>query len=134
MQGLPSTIKVRKKVWAAIGGPIDLRAALIKGSRELFWVLAGKFALMGANAVVMLFLTTRLDLKTYGLLVLTISGQLLISRLLMMGVGTGMVRLTTTPELRSRREEVVTAGLITIASASGVLIVLALLALPVLCT
>ena len=129
-QGVPSTIKAKNKLWAAIGGPINFRA-LIKGSRELSWVLGGKFALMGANAVVMLFLAKRLDLKTYGLLVLTISGQLLISRLLMMGVDGGMVRLTTTPELRSRNAEVVTAGLVTIAGASGILIVLALLSLTV---
>ena len=107
----------------------DLRAALSKGGRELFWVLAGKFALMGANAVVMLFLTKRLDLTTYGLLVLTISGQLLISRLLMMGVDVGMVRLTTTPELRSRNAEVVTAGYVTIATASVVLLLLGTLLL-----
>jgi O-antigen/teichoic acid export membrane protein len=119
-------------LWAAVGGPINFRAALSKGGRELFWVLAGKFALMGANAVVMLFLAKRLDLKTYGLLVLTISGQLLISRLLMMGVDAGLVRLTTTPELRSRNAEVVTAGYVTIAFASGVLVVLALVLLPVL--
>ena len=131
-QAVPSTINTKRKMWAAIGGPIDFRAALTKSSRELFWVLAGKFALMGANAVVMLFLAKRLDLKTYGLLVLTISGQLLISRLLMMGVDAGMVRLTTTPELRSRKAEVVTAGLVTIACASGVLLILGLLSWPVL--
>ncbi|HKG62265.1 MAG TPA: hypothetical protein VKB05_21070 [Pyrinomonadaceae bacterium] len=129
---MQTSIKAKQKLWAAIGGPIDFRAALTKGSRELFWVLAGKFALMGSNAVVMLFLARRLDLKTYGLLVLTISAQLLISRLLMMGVDAGMVRLTTTPELQSRNAEVVTAGFVTIASASGILIVLALLSLPVL--
>jgi len=127
-----NSIKAKQKLWAAIGGPINLREGLSKGSRELFWVLAGKFALMGSNAVVMLFLAKRLDLKTYGLLVLTISGQLLISRLLMVGVDAGMVRLTTTPELRSRNDEVVTAGFVTIAFASGVLIVLALLSLLVL--
>lgn len=131
-QALPSTIKAKNKLWAAVGGPINLRAALTKSGRELFWVLAGKFALMGANAVVMLFLAKRLDLKTYGLLVLTISGQLLISRLLMMGVDAGLVRLTTTPELRSRNHEVVTAGFVTIACASGVLLILGLLSLLLL--
>ena len=132
MQALSSTARAKEKLWAAIGGPIDLRAALTKGSRELFWVLAGKFSLMGSNAVVMLFLAKRLDLKIYGLLVLTISAQLLISRLLMMGVDAGMVRLTTTPELRERNDEVVTAGYVTIACASVVLLVLAILSLPVL--
>ena len=118
---MQSTIKTKQKMWAAIGGPIDLS-----------WVLAGKFALMGSNAVVMLFLARRLDLKTYGLLVLTISAQLLISRLLMIGVDAGMVRLTTTPDLQSRNAEVVTAGFVTIATASLILIALALLSLPVL--
>lgn len=132
MQALPSTIKTKDKLWAAIGGPIDFRAALTKSSRELFWVLAGKFALMGANAIVMLFLAKRLDLITYGLFVLTISGQLLISRLLMMGVDSAMVRLTMIPELKPRSQEVVTAGLIFMAYTSGALVVAMLIAIPVL--
>ena len=131
-QALTSTIRVKNKLWAAIGGPINFRAALTKGSRELFWVLAGKFALMGSNAVVMLFLAKRLDLKIYGLFVLTISGQLLFSRLLMLGVDAGMVRLTTTVDLQSRTDEVVTAGYVTIACASSTLIVLGFLSLPLI--
>lgn len=132
MQALPSSIKAKDKLWAAVGGPIDFRAALTKSSRELFWVLAGKFALMGSNAIVMLFLAKRLDLITYGLFVLTISGQLLISRLLMMGVDSAMVRLTTIPELKPRSQEVVTAGLIFMAYTSGALVVAMLIAVPVL--
>jgi O-antigen/teichoic acid export membrane protein len=133
-QALPSTVNPNKKfsLGAAIGGPVSLWATVTKDGGELSWVLAGKFALMSGNAVVMLFLANRLELQTYGLLVITISCQLLISRLLMMGVDSGMVRLTTVPELRSRDKEVVTAGLVSMACTSGALLVLALLAVPVL--
>ena len=130
-QALPSTLKAKEKLWTAIGGPIDFRAVLTKDTRELFWVFAGKFALMGSNAVVMLFLAKWLDLKTYGLFVLTISGQLLISRVLMMGVDSAMVRLTMIPELRSRSQEVVRAGLVFMTYTSGALVVVLLAGIPV---
>lgn len=94
-----------------------------KAGSELSWVIAGKLALMGSNAAVMLFLANRLTLDTYGLLVLTISGQLLISRLLLLGVDSGMVRLTAVPDLRSRAHEVVGAGLAIIACTTAVLLV-----------
>lgn len=131
-QARPSTIEAKKKLWAAIGGPLDLWSAVSRGGGELSWVLAGKLALMGANAAVMLFLANRLQLNTYGLLVLTISGQLLISRLLLLGVDSGMVRLTGVPELRSHSQEVVTAGLVIIACTSGVLLVATVLIVPFL--
>ena len=130
-QALPSTIQAKNRLWAAIGGPVGL-STLSKGGGELLWVLAGKFALMGANAAVMLFLAKRLDLKTYGLLVITISAQLLISRMLMMGVDGGMVRIMATPDLRSREPEVVTAGLMVMICTSGALLLVWLLALPLL--
>ena len=82
---------------------------------------------MGANAAVMLFLAERLDLQTYGLLVITISGQLLISRVLLLGVDVGMIRLIATPDLRSREREVVTAGLVIIVCTSVALLVVSLL-------
>ena len=103
-----------------------------KGGSELSWVLAGKFALMGANAAVMLFLANRLALQTYGLLVITISCQLLISRCLMMGVDAGMVRLTTVPELRSSAKQLVAAGLVVMACTSGAFLAIALLAMPLI--
>ena len=131
-QAVNSTIKARNRLWAAVGGSIRLWSTLSKSSGELVWVLAGKFALMGANAAVMLFLAELLDLNTYGLLVITISGQLLISRLLMMGVDSAMVRLTTIPELESRSREVVTAGLVFMAFTSAALIGVMLLGIPVL--
>lgn len=113
-----------------MGGPNDLWSTVSKGGGELSWVFAGKFSLMGANAALMLFLATRLDLNTYGLLVLTISAQLLISRLLLIGVDSGMVRLTAVPELRSRTPQLVAAGLVVIAGTSGVLLVAILFAIP----
>ena len=133
-QVLSSTTKAKQRFrfWAASGGPVGLWSMVSKGGRELTWVLAGKFALMGANAVLMLFLANRLDLKTYGLLVITISGQLLISRLLMVGVDAGMMRLTALPELRSRYPEVITAGLVVMIRSSVALLVVLFVALPVL--
>lgn len=133
-RSLPSTVKPEKKfrLRAAIGGPAGLWSPVRNHWAGLSWVLAGKFSLMGANAAAMLFLAHRLELATYGLLVITISGQLLISRLLMVGVDAGMVRLTALPELRSRSGEVVTAGLVVMVCTSCVLLVLSLLATPVL--
>ena len=131
-QAIPSTINAKNRLWAAIGGPIGLWSTLRKGGTELSWVLGGKFASMGANAALMLFLAERLDLRTYGLLVITISGQLLISRLLLLGVDVGMIRLVAVPDLQSREREVVTAGLVIIICTSAVLIVLALLSVPIL--
>lgn len=127
-----STVEPESKIplRAATGGPLSLWATVGKDGGELSWVLAGKFALMGANAAVMLFLANRLALQTYGLLVITISCQLLISRCLMMGVDAGMVRLTTVPELRSSANQLITAGLVVMGCTSGVLLAIALLAMP----
>src|SRR5688572_15363332 len=129
-QSLPSTINAKKKLWAAIGGPLDLRSTISKGGGDLSWVFAGKLALMGTNAAVMLFLANRLELNTYGLLVLTISGQLLISRMLLIGVDSGMVRLTAVPELMPRAKQVVAAGLVVIAVTSGILLTTIAIAVP----
>ena len=131
MQALPATLKANRKLSAAIGVSRNFWTELTRGSRELSWVLAGKFALMGANAAAMLFLAKKFDLKTYGLLVLTISGQLLVSRFLIMGVDHGMIRLITTPELRARKKDVITAGLVSMACTSGVMFLVAVLLVPV---
>lgn len=133
-QALPSSVKTDRmfRLRAAVGSPFRLWLQVRDQSTQLSWVLAGKFALMGANAAIMLFLANALDLSTYGLLVITISGQLLISRLLMLGVDAGMVRLTAVPELRSSSQKVVTAGLIVMAGTSGGLIAIVLSATPVL--
>lgn len=79
---------------------------------ELLWILVGKFGLMGANAALMFLLAERLALETYGLLVTVISAQLLLSRVLMLGVDTGMIRMRTIPELRRHAQAVVQAGLV----------------------
>jgi O-antigen/teichoic acid export membrane protein len=131
-QALPFTIKAKNRLGAAIGGPIGFWTRWGKGGADLSWVLGGKFALLGANAAVMLFLAERLDLRTYGLLVITISGQLLISRLLLLGVDTGMIRLIAIPELRVREREVVSAGLVFIVCTSFVLLIVSLLSVPLL--
>lgn len=128
-QSLSSTISGTRRLWAS---SLDLWSTVSKGSTELSWVFAGKLALMGANAVVMLFLATRLDLTTYGHLVLTISGQLLISRFLLIGVDSGMVRLTAVPDLRARAQQLVTAGLIIILCTSSLLLVGTVAAVPFL--
>jgi len=47
-----------------------------------------------------------------------------------MGVDHGMMRLITTPELLARKKNIVTAGLVTIAFASGVLLLIASLLFP----
>lgn len=131
-QELTYTNRAKNRLWAAVGGPIGLWTTLSRGGVDLSWVLGGRFALMGANAAVMLFLAERLELKTYGLLVITISGQLLISRLLLLGVDTGMIRLITLPELRTREPDVVTAGLVFIICSSIVLLSVSLLFVPLL--
>lgn len=133
-QALSSTVKEKKisQFRAAIGGPLGLWATVKRGSGELSWVVANKFILMGANAAVMLFLANHLDLRTYGLLVITISAQLLISRLLLVGVDAGTIRLIALPELRSREQELVTAGLVVLACTSVCLMIILLFAMPVL--
>jgi len=98
---------------------------------ELGWVLTGKFGLMGANAVLMLLLAHLLEINTYGLLVITISAQLLISRLLMMGVDVGMIRLSGTPALHSRAHELVSAGLAVMLFGTGVLLLLFMVSTPI---
>lgn len=101
---------------------------IVDRARELGWVLSGKFSLLGGNAVLMLFLAHRLDLDTYGLLVLTIGLQLLFSRLLMLGVEVGMIRLSRTTELSSRSNQVITSGLVVILSATAIFILASLVA------
>jgi O-antigen/teichoic acid export membrane protein len=130
---IASTAKTEKKfrLRAAMGDPIGLLFPR-RNSAELSWVLAGKLALIGANAAVMLSLARWLALETYGLLVMTISLQLLISRLLIVGVDVGIVRLTALPLFKERAGAVVTAGLTFIGWTSAGLIAVSLLAAPLL--
>jgi len=104
------------------------------GSRviELTWVLGSKFALMGSNALLMLFLANRLELTIYGVLLVTISTQLLVSRILMMGVNVGMVRLSALEAGSAGSREVVAAGLNLIFASSAILVVLLIVTAPLL--
>jgi O-antigen/teichoic acid export membrane protein len=87
---------------------------------------------MGANAVLMLLLAHHLDLNSYGLLVLTISGQLLLSRIIMLGVDVGLVRLSSTPELRSRFSELVMSGFVVMAGTTVSTLLILPAAIPLL--
>jgi O-antigen/teichoic acid export membrane protein len=102
-------------------------------ARKLTWVLSGKLALMSANAALMLLLAKHLDLKLYGLLVAAISSQLLLSRLLILGLDGGMIRLRTVPELHQQSQKVVQMGLLVVFYAIGafalILLIIALTSL-----
>ena len=65
-----------------------------RAARDLTCVLVGRGTAIAANAALMLILAQRLDLGAYGLLVTIISAQLLLSRVLLLGVETGIVRFT----------------------------------------
>ncbi len=77
---------------------------------------------MGTNAALQLLLAYHLELAIYGLLVTTIGAQLLVSRVLMLGMDRGMIRLCALPELRDRSRQVVQAGLAVILVATSVLV------------
>jgi O-antigen/teichoic acid export membrane protein len=98
-------------------------------AEDLAWVIAGKLAMMGANAVLMLLLAKVLELKLFGLLVTSISGQLLLSRVLLLGVETGVVRLHMLPELRHQDRELFNAGWFVIWRTSALSILVALAAI-----
>jgi len=99
---------------------------------ELSWVLGSKFSLMGSNALLMLFLANRLELAIYGVLLVTISAQLLISRILLMGVNVGMVRLSALELTAEGSSAVVAAGLKFILASSAILLILLVVAAPLL--
>ncbi len=98
-----------------------------RGPGDFAWVVAGKVAQMGANALLMLLLAQSLDLLTFGLLVTVISGQLLLSRVLLLGVEVGIIRLHTVPEMSHRIGALQRAGLAVIrwTSSGSILLMLA---------
>jgi len=106
---ITSTSKLRKLITAT--GIGQQSSSVRHRARELSWVVSGKLTLMGANAVLMLLLAQIMELKLYGVLVTVISGQLLLSNFLLLGINAGMIRLRTLPDLRERSDEVVRAGL-----------------------
>jgi O-antigen/teichoic acid export membrane protein len=67
--------------------------------------------MLAANAALMLLLAQYLDLATYGQFVTLISGQLLLSRVLMPGIESGVTRLRTLATYEQRELELVRAGL-----------------------
>ena len=112
--------------------PAGVWAQLRNHAREYAWILTGRFTLLGANAALMLLLVRLLEIETYGLLMVTISAQLLISRVVLMGVDAGMVRLTGVAGPSVPPREVVAAGLTVMRYTTAALVVLALAAAPVL--
>jgi O-antigen/teichoic acid export membrane protein len=98
----------------------------------LGWVSAGKLMLLTGNAVLILFLSQRLRLDTYGIFVAVVGAQVLVSRVLMLGVDAGMIRLKTVGELRVRAEELERAGFLVIARSSVLLVMACLLVGPLL--
>lgn len=78
---------------------------------ELAWVMSGKFGMLAANAALMLLLAQRLELALYGRFVTLISGQLLLSRVLLPGIECGVTRLRTLPRYQAREPELLRAGL-----------------------
>jgi O-antigen/teichoic acid export membrane protein len=96
----------------------------------LGWVSAGKLMLLTGNAVLILFLSDRLRLDTYGIFVAVVGAQVLVSRVLMLGVDAGMIRLKTVGELRVRAEELERAGFLIIARSSALLLLACLLLGP----
>lgn len=85
-----------------------------RAARDLTCVLVGRGTAIAANAALMLILAQRLDLGAYGLLVTIISAQLLLSRVLLLGVETGIVRLRTVLVTESAPDRVTQAGLLVI--------------------
>lgn len=88
--------------------------------------MAGKGALLGANGVLLIFLARKLSVESYGQMVAFIGAQILISRVLLLGVDNGLIRLRTLPDLRARDQEVISAGLLVLAYTCGALGLVAL--------
>lgn len=89
----------------------SLAASIRRRSRDLAWMLFGKFAMTGANSALMLLLGWLMGVKNYGLFGTAVGAQLLVSRLVLLGVDQGMIRLYTVDDLKDRPERVVQAGL-----------------------
>jgi O-antigen/teichoic acid export membrane protein len=86
----------------------------------LVWVLGAKLSLIGANAALTLTLANVLELEIYGVFVAAIGLQLFISRGILLGVETGLMRLQTLPDLVERSPQVGRAGLVVIAATTAI--------------
>ena len=82
--------------------------------QPLAWMLGGKLALIGSNAGLTLILANVLTPELYGVLVAAIGLQLLVSRAMLAGVETGVMRFQTLDRARA----VGRAGLMIIAAAT----------------
>lgn len=114
--------KDRDPTWGVGIGLAGPWPQVLRRGVELSWVLLGRIALVGANAALILLLGHRLNLETYGLLLIAISAQLFLSRILMLGADNSMIRLRTVPDLAERSREVVQAGLAVLSLSTAVLV------------
>lgn len=80
--------------------------------KEFGWLLAGRLAMTGANSILMLVLYVELvDLHTFGVFATAVGAQLLLSRLVLLGVDQGVIRLFTVERSGEPPERVVGTGL-----------------------
>jgi O-antigen/teichoic acid export membrane protein len=89
--------------------------------QALAWVLGGKLGLIGANAALTLVLANVLEVEIYGILVAAIGLQLLISRAILLGVETGLMRFQTLADVAERAVQVGRAGLVVILGTTAII-------------
>jgi len=99
---------------------------------QLSHVIAGKLTLLSANVALMLLLSNRLNIEGFGFFVAAVGMQIFASRVLLLGVEHGMIRLRTVETLQERCGDVVLAGRSVILRSSGVLVLGVAAAIPIL--
>lgn len=77
----------------------------------LLWTLAGRATLLGANTLLLLFLAHAMPVASYGVFVVLIGAQLLLSRFLLLGIDSSLIRFFTLDDLRLKSDQVFQAGL-----------------------
>jgi O-antigen/teichoic acid export membrane protein len=86
-------------------------APAVNAAGGLGWTLFGRLALTAANAVMMLLLAlVFLEPRTFGVFVTTVGAQLLLSRLILVGVDQAVIRLFTAERSVLRGEAALAAG------------------------
>ncbi len=107
---------------------------LLTGSaqRGFVWLAAGKATAVVANAALLIAAARLLEVGDFGLFSTAAGAQLFISRILIAGMESGVIRLSTAPGLKTRQQEVLAAGVNIIAGGSLALAALAFLAVPAL--
>ena len=79
---------------------------------QLSPLLAGRIVLIAANAMLILILAWRLPVGTYGLFVTSVGAQVVLRRLLTLGVDVGIIRLSgISSRIDAGIEEIYSAGL-----------------------